>query len=139
MDEKKAFRFEMTPIRNRSSRRSIYATLLLVAAGLYFFSSDIQSFFLSGAAAPSRLFPKPAADLKGSDAHSKSALVPLEAHIMSKCPDARVRHPMESVCRVGKRLHRYLSIYIFAQGPNLARRTAFGTWCSRRCSRSPTR
>ena len=94
MDEKKAFRFEMTPIRSRSSRRGIYATLLLVAAGLYFFYSDIQT-FLSGAAAPSRLFPKPATDLQGSAAHSTSPLVPLEAHIMSKCPDARVRHPME--------------------------------------------
>lgn len=65
----------------------------------------------------------PADPLAHSEAPATKKLVPLEAHIMSKCPDAKVS-PMP-VLAAASALTRH--------------RTASATWCCRQCRRPMTR
>ncbi|OLN95712.1 hypothetical protein CCHL11_02713 [Colletotrichum chlorophyti] len=83
MDEKQAYRATPPPTSTRMSRRK-HLVLLLVASA-YMVYTIWQ--FATGVSVPAetRFVPQEDAPVQAAD----KKLVPLEAHIMSKCPDAR--------------------------------------------------
>ncbi|KAH8900047.1 hypothetical protein GQ53DRAFT_816078 [Thozetella sp. PMI_491] len=78
----------MSPIRGRSTRRSIYVFLALAALGAYAYLFDIRT-LLPAAVDRAMLQSRPASGPGQKPVGKGAGLVPLEAHIMSKCPDAR--------------------------------------------------
>ncbi|KAI0200175.1 hypothetical protein F4808DRAFT_461044 [Astrocystis sublimbata] len=97
------------PIRNRSRRRLRPVLMLFLGAitiyGLYTYAAGLSTFIKEDnvppnlrpadtpeAAIPEAAIPEPVAEYEGQNATpsvSARGLVPLEAHIISKCPDTR--------------------------------------------------
>lgn len=88
MDEKRA----MSPIRPSCPSRRTRLPITLALAGLclyLFYHVHIYVHPLPTIADPDRWYGAPASE-PPSPVQASRKLVPLEAHIMSKCPDARV-------------------------------------------------
>ncbi len=91
MDEKRAKRAALSPIRGRNSRRSLWVVLLVVVVGAYAYLYHVRT-HLTNAVPPSQPQREPARGENQKPVKASGGLVPLEAHIISMCPDTRVRH-----------------------------------------------